>query len=369
MAMSGEELKKASAALQDAFNSNTFDQMLRYHLDRRREHISLGSDFAVIVFDVLDAADREGWIPQLIVGAREFNPGSPRLAALAEHLQLTPLRPAQREALERVLGTEPGYLNPAAWRSRLGVLEGLVGRVEYELNGSLATGTAILVGPDVAMTNHHVLAPVILGEVPSTAVTFRLDYRRSTDGTVLHPGTEYHLHIGDWLLDYSPSSVVDVMENPGDRLPAEDELDYAVFRLDATPGSDPVAPDRSAPMAPPRGWITGIAVLPSRDSTIFLLQHPNKSPLTLAFGRLLAINDNGTRVRHAVDTEGGSSGAPCFNRNLELVALHHSGDPNFDPAHRPEYNEAVPMRAIHERLARRGLTDYVFSPNSQGIAQ
>ncbi|KDN82069.1 trypsin-like serine peptidase [Kitasatospora cheerisanensis] len=243
-----------------------------------------------------------------------------------------------------------------------------MGRVEYPVGGLRATGTALLVGPDTAMTNHHVLEPVITGDVPPSSVVLRLDHRRSADGTVLNPGTEYRLRGADWLLDSSPPSTVDTALDPGDRLPTEDELDYAVFRLDPAPGEDSVAPDRAAPTAPARGWITGFAELPPAGSTLFVLQHPAERPLTLAFGALLGVNANTTRVRHGVDTEGGSSGAPCFNRNLELVALHHSGDPNFDPAHRPEYNEAVPLHAVHERLARRGAADQVFPSGGGGSA-
>ncbi|MFD8597061.1 effector-associated domain EAD1-containing protein [Kitasatospora sp. NPDC059646] len=366
MAMSGRELKKASEAFQDAFDLDAFDRMLRFHLSRKRERISLGGSFAVVVFEVLDAADREGWLPALVAGAREANPGNPQLAEFAEQLELTPVGREGRDTLERVLGTEPGYLDPAAWRTRLGALEGVVGRVEYPVGGFRATGTALLVGPDTAMTNYHVLEPVITGGVPPSAVVLRLDHRRSDDGTVLNPGTEYPLRGADWLLDASPPSTVDTALDPGGRLPTDDELDYAVFRLDPAPGTDPVAPDRAAPGAPARGWITGFAALPPPDSTLFLLQHPAERPLTLALGALLGVNANGTRVRHAVDTEGGSSGAPCFDRNLQLVALHHSGDPNFDPAHRPEYNEAVPLPAIHERLARRGAAAPVFPPDGHG---
>ena len=67
--------------------------------------------------------------------------------------------------------------------------------------------------------------------------------------------------------------------------------------------------------------------------------------------RLIA---NGTRVTYTVNTEGGSSGAPCFNTDWELVALHHSGDPNFDPDHKPEYNEGIPIAAIVALLTERG---------------
>jgi hypothetical protein len=39
---------------------------------------------------------------------------------------------------------------------------------------------------------------------------------------------------------------------------------------------------------------------------------------------LIGLNDNLTRVMYKTDTAGGSTGAPCFNSNWELVASPHS---------------------------------------------
>ena len=53
----------------------------------------------------------------------------------------------------------------------------------------------------------------------------------------------------------------------------------------------------------------------------------------------------------------GSSGAPCFDAQWNLVALHHAGDPDFDDFHQPEYNQGIPIKAIHEYLNEQGITD------------
>ena len=68
-------------------------------------------------------------------------------------------------------------------------------------------------------------------------------------------------------------------------------------------------------------------------------------------GQSDGLNANETRLRHQVNTKRGSSGSPCLNARLELVALHHAGDPNFDPARRPAWNAAVPIAAIRGYLA------------------
>jgi hypothetical protein len=100
------------------------------------------------------------------------------------------------------------------------------------------------------------------------------------------------------------------------------------------------------------------------EAPLLILQHPDSAPLKLALDMsgVLGPNGNGTRVKYSVNTEGGSSGAPCFNTDWQLVALHHSGDPNFDPDHKPAYNEGIPIGAILALLTERGKRDLLGKP-------
>ncbi len=70
---------------------------------------------------------------------------------------------------------------------------------------------------------------------------------------------------------------------------------------------------------------------------------------------VIGLNDNKTRVRYTTDTEPGSSGSPCFNQNWELVALHHSGDPNWLPS----WNEGIPTDLILDHLTRHDQEKYL----------
>jgi hypothetical protein len=40
---------------------------------------------------------------------------------------------------------------------------------------------------------------------------------------------------------------------------------------------------------------------------------------------------------------------------MELIALHHSGDPEFSPFNHPEHNQGIPFSAIVELIEKRGL--------------
>jgi hypothetical protein len=105
-----------------------------------------------------------------------------------------------------------------------------------------------------------------------------------------------------------------------------------------------------------RGWIK----LPQdfqppfiKDSPLFIVQHPQAEPIKLALktNSVLDVNDMRTRVRHRTDTDHGSSGSPCFDQDWNLVALHHSGDPNFAFV----YNEGIPVDTIVSSLNNQGI--------------
>ncbi len=362
MARQGRELLAASEALRDAFTLDEFDQLLFFYLGRRRENIAGPGNFQAVLYQVLSAAEREGWTLRLLAAAREANPTNARLMALAEAWQLAPLRVETREALERIISQEAGFLDITAWRERLGALEGHVGRVEVTVPTGMIKGTAFLVGPGICLTNYHVLERVIEGGVAPSKVVVRFDYKRSGDGVVLNSGTEHRLPSSGWLVDASPPSPVDSLIAPGQQLPQGDQLDYAVFRLTGEPGKEPIGGASAGPWAPKRGWIESAATADpfTPESTMFILQHPSGEPLKLAFGPVIGPNSNSTRVRHRVNTEPGSSGSPCFNRNLELTALHHGGDPNFAVGHQPQYNEAVPIASICRLLEERNAASSVF---------
>jgi len=83
---------------------------------------------------------------------------------------------------------------------------------------------------------------------------------------------------------------------------------------------------------------------------VFLLQHPAGKPQQLTVGTVKSFNGTGTRVRYDANSKKGSSGAPLFNADLQLVALHHAHDPNDPPA----WNQGVPLAAIQKIFKIQG---------------
>ena len=228
--LSGHLLEQLSDALRDAFSVQRLREMLRFKLGKRLDDLSLGSDYMEIVFELITAAEAEGWTAELIVAARQSNPGNAHLTALAEEVALGATPPT----LERTIREKVPYLDVEIFRTKLGEIEARVCRIEIATPRGTVYGTGFLLGPDVLMTNHHVMDSVIAGKVAPAAVVCRFDYKRLSSA-VVSEGTPFKL-AADWLIDYSPPSPIDVAPPPKTGTPKLDELDYALVRLADAPG-------------------------------------------------------------------------------------------------------------------------------------
>jgi hypothetical protein len=361
--LSPPQLRQFRAALLVAFELvPAFDAMLLVQLGRNRQHITLSNNAPQIVLDVIRRADSEAWTTELLQAARAENPTNPELQAFAETFGLAPGVGTQLE-LERTIRTANSMLDPVRFRTRLAAIEGQVCRIEIDGADRVAYGTGFLIAADAVMTNYHVIEQVRANTVSPSKVTLRFDYKRANDLVVVNEGTKYGLATGDdWLVDYSEYSPLDEAVEPGDAVPTLDQLDYAVLRVNGTPGDEPIGGAANPSVdAPARKWIE----LPSTTypftphSSLFMVQHPAAEPLQVALDNdaIIAAKPNGTRVRYSTNSAKGSSGSPCFDANWNLIALHHAGDPNFEKLHQPTFNQGVPISTIVTRLKARGTLD------------
>lgn len=60
------------------------------------------------------------------------------------------------------------------------------------------------------------------------------------------------------------------------------------------------------------------------NQTLSILQHAKGGPLQIGIGHVTAVLP--TKVVYDANTEPGSSGAPVFNMNWELVGIHQCGN-------------------------------------------
>lgn len=352
--LTGQQFSDFSAALLDAYDYFSLQSMLKFRLDKNLNQMAGDSStpFDQVVFQVINKADKQGWVYRLLLAARESNPGNPTLLAFAQQFGLVPGDTPSRPQLEKIIKKTSSFLDIAAWREALGRIEGQVCRVEVPGN---VYGTGFLLGSDVVMTNYHVIESVFNKNAAPDKVVLRFDYKRMSDGTIVNPGKEYRLVKGDddWLVDHSEYSQIDMKPEPKPGPPEPDKLDYALLRADGAPGDEALL---SAPgQTIERGWIK----IPDEtydfppNTPLFIVQHPEAEPLKLALETeaVIGLEGEDRRVRYRTNTGPGSSGSPVFDQNWKLVALHHAGDPRW----MPEYNEGIPISLILAQIKARKL--------------
>ncbi len=367
--LNGTQYEALVDALVAAFqNEAALAMMLKFRLDKTLAAIVAPGSLTDQAFYLVQASEAEGWTGDLVSAARRSRPRNPQLLALAESIQLPTSQVPRERELERIIKETNRFHDIAEWRERMAAIELQVCRVVVRSNKGEMFGTGFLVGPDVVLTNHHVVEAVILGEKGEatlkgrtalpTDVECQFDFKKVAG--YLNKGVGVGLAAA-WLIDSSPISPVDRLVDPGAAQPDPSHLDYALLRLLRAVGKEPVKGEgeKAERDAEPRGWIQvprGAAEF-EPETPIFIVQHPDGAPLVFALDTtgLIGLNGNGTRVRYRTNTLGGSSGSPCFDQDWRLVALHHTGDPNFDPLQKPSYNEGIPVSAIRASLKARGL--------------
>lgn len=317
--LDGAQKKQFREALLSAFpNYGALAMMVSDGLNENLAVIAGGdgNPLNAVVFDLIGWAETQGRTDELLVAARLQNPRNPPLRMFAGQFNnLASPTPPQTE-LERMVLKSVKFENVESWRTQMSQCELAVCRIE--ILGGEAKGTGFLLGPNIAMTNYHVMENVIVHPDQSDTVVLRFDYKMGVDGETLRSGQTFHLD-ADWLMDSSPEAA----------------LDYALLRVAGNPGQQSVGGQAGAPT---RGWLKPEAREFVTGEPVFILQHPLAEPLQLAFGSITEIEAGSNRIHYSANTEHGSSGSPCFDYQWDLVALHRAG--------RVKDNEGVPFSAI-----------------------
>ncbi|MCO5182941.1 MAG: serine protease [Anaerolineae bacterium] len=352
MDISGQVYADFLAALLDAFSRSEFDRMLLAKMDERLENIANDGDFRTQVDQVLRWVDRYDLELKFLQGAREANPTNAKLYAFSQQYNFTSTNIADGE-LETLLTRSRSMLNVSLWRERLGAIE--VQTCQIKIDGK-AAGSGFLVGKQAIMTNYHVVKPVLDGSYQPNQIEVVFDYKVVNDDghEVTLPGTSFALVDGDeWNLCFSPYSDYDT--NPASTVDPDDQhLDFALLKLALPVGDMPVGEKTYNPFSdePRRGWVESdpskmrVAPEMSANDTVFVFQHPKGAPLSLDFDTIESINNAGTRIRYKANTEGGSSGSGCYDRNFNLIALHHLGA--------RKHNQGIPIVPIRRYIEQKG---------------
>jgi hypothetical protein len=340
------ELKKL---ILDYLKRAEFESILRVHLSQEPARFTDSTDYGEIAEATAATADHEGWIPQL-------------LAVLFYERQGTPLGAWAQQTGARYLG-EGGLQNLVTEVDALfdwtiaGRRVTAIGRhvCLIEINNR-ATGTGVLVGPDLVLTAYHVVHPLMqtgpsLRPVPNSAAALRLTFDFSTteldDGTwQVNPGTKKAV-ADPWLLLYSPPHPREIAKQMPPDVGVITEFDYALIRLAERVGEEVL------PTIGTRGWATMAppAMPLGCFQRIHVSQHPAGQALKGSSGRISAIPEHKARIRYTASTLNVSSGSPCWNNDFKLVAVHNFGGVKA-AAGRSE-NQGVPIECILKQVARQ----------------
>ncbi len=352
--MTGPDKLRWEEAIVAAFNRQALGRLLLALDDSLEEYEGANDVLRDIVDKVVAEYVRHGRQNRLLMAVLAERPDNPDVVELARSFGATSV--PKRPALESIIRQSNSMLDMGVWLEKAVKIQQTVCRIEIPLQtGGGEFGTGFLVGPDLVVTNFHVIEPVVLTEddpqyagvrAAANQVTCRFDYREMSDGS-RSAGTVYRL-AAKWRVLLSPN-------NRFGQEPTVNELDLAVLRL-ARPAGTLAVGDKPEADGTERGWIklldAGTPPL-TRDMPLFIVQHPKAEPIKLALESvsILDVDTLRTRVHHRTNTELGSSGSPCFDQNWNLVAVHHSGETRAEPG----ANEGIPIDTIVSHLQNQGV--------------
>jgi V8-like Glu-specific endopeptidase len=230
--------------------------------------------------------------------------------------------------LERIIRRVDNYLD-SKWLHDANKAMRTVCRVEIEDKSGVNTGTGFLVGQNTIMTCAYMIAAVSDDSIgaPQANMVFRFGYGVDRDGLV-DVGQTYRLAAKDWLVASSPVT----------------ELDFVMLRVEGMPGLDLVGGE-------PRSWLIPQAHTFLRGEQLFIIEHPPGGPakVSISSNAVLEANPGTGRLIYRGATEPGSSGAPCFTNNWELVAMNEASSQSIQ--------QGITMSAILDQPKVRAALD------------
>jgi hypothetical protein len=331
--LTGQQIETLRLGLQKGYpQAARFQMFLREQLDKRLTDYAANVPLPRAIFDVIEGAEAEGWVKPLVAAAYRTRKNQREIEQIAVELgvalfgsEVTNERPLGRAKALPPLRELQDLINPG--RPFLDAPQVWKLAVEYparicKVEAVAKNGTGFLVGADLVLTAHHVMAPAINSGVRAEDVGCRFDFSAKRDGSPVSDGLVRRLKSNAWHVASSPPGAREGEGNASD--PAQNELDFCLLRLETSVGTERFAGSSDAGV-PTRGWfsLNEIQSVGQKGQQLFIWQHPQGAVLKLAIGDQVGVNGSGNRFSYNVNTRKGSSGAPIFNAAMELIGLCH----------------------------------------------
>ena len=194
-------------------------------------------------------------------------------------------------------------------------------RLEVSRNIHAQTGTAFRIGPNLLLTNWHVLT---FSDEPASAVTAEFGYEDDGKGGGL----------ASTAIECDAASIVGEKANDWAVVRAKGSLPATATTLNVAEAAEPIV-----------------------NESAFVIQHPGGSRKRIAYVRnqVTAVTD--AVVQYLSDTQTGSSGSPVLNDAGRLIAIHHAGGRPQELAGRMPLakNEGIRLSAVVKGFEALGV--------------
>ena len=120
MYLSGQQLKKLQEALINAFpNPASLEHMLTFELNKNLKAIAGEGSLQDVVFKLIQAANSQGWVKELIIAALNSNSGNPKLKAFAKKIGINNPPISLNNHLSKILAVIVGVVSTTVFLSQL----------------------------------------------------------------------------------------------------------------------------------------------------------------------------------------------------------------------------------------------------------
>jgi hypothetical protein len=340
-------------ALLEAFPTlEALESFTRLELGIDLQRVAIGSSLDTIYFRLIQHLEANGRGLALIEALVRLRP---HLSSV--HVAAAEMRPGYyssiRNAYERHLTKTP-MLDFYKWMTELHVAALRVCKIVVDGKLYRSSGTGFLVGPDLVLTNYHVVEQVI-GEHDSAPCRVSIEF----EGTGLRAAPDraaFELAEDKWLVAWSPPHPTDCKFGTVS-LATTDQLDFALLRLSSEPGNSRIGGTFAADSAE-RGWfrLSNTEHISEPGAPLIVLQRPRGSNTMIAIDTagVVSTNPSRTRVHYRTNTDPGSSGSPCFSLEVSPVLIHQGFVDWPDPDE--SFNQGVPLGMIWDQIRDSGTT-------------